>query len=424
MWAECHREPEGMMQYIDMGLAVVRNHSIAPEGVADVTEKNCRADYIALPAASTSVIRHYSRIPLFSRSDLSSTVDRDYLWVYQDEVRSLVKRAQEAAKAGRTDFSLPPTLVARLVRFHLVDNGGGRQVRFDGPNEVKKVDFTAHLDPADPAHFSFVGSWKAGTNQPDWYDVQRAKSGLLPLLTAAQNAPTPDEDTRLGIEGQIQGDFTVNKAALRITRFVASAQATAWGGGSPGHTEMPPPGKFPIVYAFIGTDDSDSIARGVPPSFAYHPAYKHGYYWLLPGIAPTATVEPTLDLAPILGKFITEVEQTIGPPKSIGVKRAGHFQERYYKVDGFIRVIIEPSPNERIGVITIQFPRHQVKDWREALMRVGLPAVGGEDSPPGRSLTFPLAGQYPPSPQSWLAHWQTPGISGNDTLILERSTRE
>ncbi len=376
--------PAAMIKFMDRGLAMTREHTVVSEGVADLTDDNLRADYIALPDPTTSVIRQYSRILNIPLSDLNSSPDRDYLWVYQKEVADILSRARGA----KGDFALPSSFVARLVRFHLVDNLGGRTNRFTGVSEVKKAAFYARVDSADPAHFTFVGNWECRNGNDS-----------------------------IGIDGKIAGDFTLDTTARLVTRFRASADATAWGGGKPGHTEMPPPGKFPISFAFVET--KDALGRGVPPSFAYDPAYEHAWFWTIPGESRPSSVEPSLPMAPILNDFVRNVEKTIGKPQHIGAQR-----ERYYKAKGFVRIIIKPNPNSRIGFIEFQFARKQIKDWQQALEVVGLYPAGGEDAPPSRHITFRLTQVVPGFSHGWIVHWNTPSKAGNDTLILERVERK
>ncbi len=79
-------------------------------------------------------------------------------------------------------------------------------------------------------------------------------------------------DKTIGVDGKIEGEFEVDRASAHIVRFRAYATAEAWGGGNPGHTEMPPAGKFRLNFAFV--EANDALARGIPPSWAFLPEYR------------------------------------------------------------------------------------------------------------------------------------------------------
>jgi hypothetical protein len=238
--------PAGVLKFMDQGLALVKGHRVSAADIADV---DLRAPYIAQPDVTTSVIREFSRMPEAPKSELNSSVDRDHVWIYKDEILEILSKAHDTG----SDFPMPAGFAARMARFQLVDDTGGRATVFTGPRQVKRAAFYAratHLDPAN-ARFTFTGSWACGT-----------------------------EDGTIGIEGTIEGEFEVDAAAMRILKFRAYADAKAWGGGSPGHTEMPPPGKFRLVFAFV--EANDALSRGVPPSSAFLAGYRDAWNWLTP----------------------------------------------------------------------------------------------------------------------------------------------
>jgi hypothetical protein len=77
---------------------------------------------LSLPEGA-SVVRLFTRAKLADGSTPGGTyLGRDYLWVLKDEVEQLVASSNKSTDA----FTLPRTLVARLVVFHLVDNTRGQ----------------------------------------------------------------------------------------------------------------------------------------------------------------------------------------------------------------------------------------------------------------------------------------------------------
>lgn len=347
-----------------------------------------------------------------SRLDPTSSTDRDYVWVYQKEVRAILTQARKSTG----DFALPPSLVARLVRFHLKDGLGGRNVHFTDPDEVKKAIFMARRDATNPSRFTFTGEWECGTNR----STGGARNLSLPLqkrgfsLSSGMQFASYQEGSRLGIRGRIEGEFTLDTTMLRVARFRAFASAQAWGGGRPGLTMMPPSGNFPISFAFVEADDAQ--ARGIPPSPAYDPGYTHAWFWMLPEEKNLPLVEPNLRITSILQANISTVEQTIGKPRSIGTKK-----ERYYKVPGFVRIIIKPTTEGHIASVEFQFARSQVTDWRQSLLLVGINPAGAEEEETNQRTIIRFAAEIPKTPQGWDISWNSAGDSGNDSLVLVRA---
>lgn len=232
---------------MDQGLAMVKGHQVS---TADITEEKLQAPATIQPDATTSVIREYTRMPDVPKSELNGSVDRDQVWIYQDEIRDMLAHTRDM----NNDFAMPASFVSRMARFQLVDDVGGRATVFTAPDQVHHAAFFAHITRVTPGHvrLTFTGAWACGTS-----------------------------DKTIGIGGKIDGEFDVDTATLRIAKFRAYAEATAWGGGSPGHTEMPPAGKFRLVYAFV--EANDALTRSIPPVAAYSSDYHDSWYWLTPG---------------------------------------------------------------------------------------------------------------------------------------------
>lgn len=110
---------------------------------------------------------------------------------------------------------------------------------------------------------------------------------------------------------------------------------------------------------------------------------------------PSLAQQSLLKLAPALNKPLSEWEKLVGPPRHVGQE-----QERYYKVPGFVRVVVRPTPEKQLATVTFQFAPGTVKSEREALARVGAP-----------DAVLPL---------HWHSQWSAPGESKNDELTLSR----
>ena len=118
---------------------------------------------------------------------------------------------------------------------------------------------------------------------------------------------------------------------------------------------------------------------------------------LLGGQLPSAaqSAPAPLKISPVLGKSLEEVEKLLGKPRHVGDD-----WERYYKVPGFVRVVVRPTPQKMLATITFQFERGKVKSETEALAKVGVADAV--------------------LPDRWTSRWSAPGDSKNDELTLSR----
>ena len=110
---------------------------------------------------------------------------------------------------------------------------------------------------------------------------------------------------------------------------------------------------------------------------------------------PSLAQQPLLKLTPALNKPLSELEKLLGSPRHVGQE-----QERYYKVPGFVRVVVRPTPQKAPAVVTFQFAPGTVKSELEALARIGAPDAV--------------------LPPPWSSRWSAPGESKNDELTLSR----
>ena len=180
----------------------------------------------------SSLLRIFVRIhPLPAGcNELNKGAARDHLWVLPHEVRAMA----EAPATGK--FPLPPTLVARLARYHLTDFVRGEPNFWKG-SEVKQARFEGTLvqKTAAMVEIRFTGD----------YAMQTANA-------------------QRGLDGKMEGAFTLDRASATIRKFRAFAQGRAWGAGT--YTPSPPPGKFPLLFAIQET--SDAFSKIVPPQGA------------------------------------------------------------------------------------------------------------------------------------------------------------
>lgn len=141
---------------------------------------------------------------------------RDHLWIYPDEQREIVKNR-----------SLPDRLIARVVRYHLVDNVRGLPEHWK-PEEVREATIETHVISAND--LAFHGRFSMETT-----------------------------DGARGLRGKIEGRIKFENDEIK--EFRAYAECDAWGFSRT--TRGAPQGVFPLVIAFYETNDP--IAQVVFP---------------------------------------------------------------------------------------------------------------------------------------------------------------
>ena len=118
--------------------------------------------------------------------------------------------------------------------------------------------------------------------------------------------------------------------------------------------------------------------------------------WLELPISATAQVPSIpLKIVSVLSKPLEEIEKLLGKPRHVGEER-----ECYYKVPGFVRIVVRPTPQKLLATITFQFEQGKVKSETEALAKVGVADAV--------------------LPDRWTSRWSAPGDSKNDELTLSR----
>ncbi len=244
-WLNTH-DPTSVNKFLDAAREKFRARKAVAVKIADEERKSRFAE---TPGATTSVIRVFTRVPPLpenanapsSPSEYSSIVHqlntksmgRDHLWVYAEEVREILAGGERS----KGDFALPATLAGRIVRYHLHDNVRGTADMWE-PAQVRRADFTVR-------------------------EISRAKGARVFSLRGTF-AMQLDTGAR-GQEGWLQGEFTIDPGAAKITRFRAYSEGKAWGRSK--HTLEEPAGRFPLVIAMVETNDA--VSRIVPPHFIW-----------------------------------------------------------------------------------------------------------------------------------------------------------
>ncbi|MCI0652309.1 MAG: hypothetical protein L0Z55_10545 [Planctomycetes bacterium] len=245
-----HRSPERVLAEMEDGLARFREKAAAhatfqtargaPRGVESAGPTLRRT-----PTAA-AVVRVHARIgPLSDESYsslrkeqrvLNAAVGRDHLWILEKERRALLESAGVVANA----VQLPPTLSARILRFHLVDNVRGEPEMWRS-SEVRRADCEATLIRAsrDSRTFAF----------------------RIEFLLATSSGER-------GYEGRLEGEIELAAPTAALVRFRAYSFGEAW--GSSIYTPGAPPGRFPLTIAMVNAPEGDGNEAIVPPQASSH----------------------------------------------------------------------------------------------------------------------------------------------------------
>lgn len=184
------------------------------------------------PPAGATVAQVFSRIePLPAGvNKLNAGVGRDYLWILPEEVRALERGV------------FPPTLAARLTRFHLWDNVRGEPDLWER-DQVREAKFTATPHRAgDNVRVVIDGS----------FDIE-APAGLR----GYRSRELPPS----GYEGTLRGEIEIDEKTQRVTRLELYADGEAWGEST--FTPHAPPDRFPLKIAFVLAEDR--LSREISP---------------------------------------------------------------------------------------------------------------------------------------------------------------
>ncbi len=224
--------PEDITRFMDICLA--RYHARPPKPVT-ISEADKKSPFSIMAPATASVIQSFARIPdpPGTCSRLNKGTGRDFVWVYADEVTALVASGDTAARAGKAEYPLTPTIARRLARFHLVDDVRGTPDMW-ASDEVHQCAFTART-------IRQVGTVRTV-----------AFSGDFAMGTASG---------RHSYKGTLTGEMDVDARTQTVTRFRAFADGKAQGAGQ--FTPNEPPGLYRLEIGFREADSP--FSRIVPP---------------------------------------------------------------------------------------------------------------------------------------------------------------
>ena len=183
------------------------------------------------PPVDASLIRTYSRIkPLPAGADkINESVGRDHMWIYSRELLAILRSDAQSANG----FPLPASLVRRIARFHLVDNVRGEPDMWRA-QDIKSAVFRARLSGStkDKKTYRFAGTFSQES-----------------------------ADHKRGLGGSMTGEFQIDLAKAKLTKWRACSDGIAWGRSQ--FTPGEPKGRFPFSVAMLECDDE--IAHIVPP---------------------------------------------------------------------------------------------------------------------------------------------------------------
>ena len=158
----------------------------------------------------------------------------DHLWICADEWRALL--AKEAKKDQ--EIAIPPKLMYRLARFHLVDNTRGEPPMW-ARKDVQIVQVKLVVEKVTAA------------------EVQLKLAGSVLLASDAD-----PKGAKRGFDVSLDGQIHYEPAKGKVTKFNVVAVGEHWGSGR--YTGGARPGRNPFGVAFELADPSRDADR-VPP---------------------------------------------------------------------------------------------------------------------------------------------------------------
>jgi hypothetical protein len=158
----------------------------------------------------------------------------DHLWITQAESKALVT----GTRAPGETFAMPPAIIQRMARFHLVDNTRGEPDHWT-PAQVRSAAVSCEVvrSDADEVRLELTGSALLSTQS----DV---------------------DQSRRGYDAALAGEVWFDRRQERFTRFDLLVLGEHWGEGT--FTRGARPGRTPLGIAFELADPNNPRDR-VPP---------------------------------------------------------------------------------------------------------------------------------------------------------------
>lgn len=234
-------DPREFIEILQSALLKARTAKAAKRATQSVPRADAPPG--ALPA--TAVIQVYSRIvPLPANATLSErSVGRDVMWIFPGEIDEFIEGVRESGRPR----AMPSTLVARMVRFQLLNHVGNIMHPFS-EKDVRKADFkiTSVQSHGSIATFAFQGSY-------------------------ASQAPKSRDSGPYGMAGTIEGRLSIDQHRRNVVQFRAFGEGISQGGND----SLASTRKYPVVFAM--TEATHPAARSVKPFWAAIPLWEEVY---------------------------------------------------------------------------------------------------------------------------------------------------
>ena len=255
-------DPDGTIYDYKIGLAYDPDHFLKVLNKSlrkyRIRHRTTRAQKKAVPIKTThskklapkdvSIVEVYSRIlPQPKNASISErSIGRDLMWIYPEDISAILS----SAKLIGNSVKMPSNLVARLIRFQLLNHVGNIMGPFSN-DEVKQANFILR-------------------RQPDL--IQAGKSLKRYSFSGIYQSRGKYEKSKFhALSGSISGYLTIDPGARRIVHLRAFGEAKSLGGND----SLDEKKTYPVVFAL--TEARHKYARSVIPFWVAIPAIEKMY---------------------------------------------------------------------------------------------------------------------------------------------------